>query len=324
MPTVKNIWKMPYQQQDADNFEHCLKGFIAEKTDPRNLQMGVLQPKLITNPRHPVNQPGALAHPSGRFESPHWTRLRTTIQDLRALYADGKSDKAFGTNLWLLELGRYVAFTCGGQLCPGPAKQFRGALAKLGLAQTGLEREDHYKGDVKQLKDVFRITLVGNTNAIYRAMALKITQTCTPENGMSIAKNVTRVPTGDPYGYSDTNIVAILPNKRFGEIQLNNRAILYGKMSAESFCRNILQIPSAGGVLPAEYQKFADDYGLMGGRGHLAYEVGERGGHTAADIARARRLSREYYAALRSPPESTEARNRLNEEVEAFYNQFHT
>jgi hypothetical protein len=276
-----NIKGNPYTILDADNFEKTLKNFREVQT-----------PHMGT---------------AGKG----WAKLSTTVNDLVKLYDDGKANVEFGTQFWLLELGRYVAYHCKGQLSPGPMKNFSGALAKLGLAQTGLERKEHYQGEVSQLKDVFRLTLVGDSPEISRNITSKIQLTCSVHNGMSLAKLVIRDPKENKYGYSDINIVVILPNKRFGEIQINNRAILYGKMSEKSFCRNL-------NVTIDEYCMLNSNYGIPGGLGHFFMEIGERGSGSATIKERAANLSKKYYGYLRSYPTQPDKALDLTTEIRDF------
>lgn len=79
-----------------------------------------------------------------------------------------------------------------------------------------------------------------------------------------------------------------LPNGQLGEVQVNNRPVLYGKMSKKDFCKA--------------------SYGIEGGLGHSLYEIWQKNfegrGKTAADLAK------RYYGTLRSFPRTNRRNSR--------------
>ncbi len=89
-------------------------------------------------------------------------------------------------------------------------------------------------------------------------------------------------------------------------------------MSRESFCKNILQKTITENDVPEEYRRLTNDYGVMGGRGHFFYEVGERGTHSPTEREIAQKLSEDDYAVLRTHPRSTIDKRSLSGKIEEF------
>jgi hypothetical protein len=110
---------------------------------------------------------------------------------------------------------------------------------------------------------------------------------------MSLKKNDVLIADRNPCGYSGATIVAVLPNKRFGEVQVNVRSLMYGKMSQGDFCRDLRVSTDA-------YARLRTRYGVEGGLGHAFYEVWrvDKQGPNGLEAAR---LSTLYYSLLRLP-----------------------
>lgn len=235
--------------------------------------------------------------------------------DVSRSYAEHK--RAGGTEDALFELGRYVAFRTGTIFVKGPLKSWGRLLDKLldfsvkygDDNTTVLDRG--YAGDIGKVKDVVRLTLVGENQTKYGlARALVRSVISSSGTGMKIIKDVTRNPAQDPCGYSDTNIVVMLQNGQPGEIQVNNRAILYGKMSKKDFCEQL-------GVSAARYFILGRSYGVEGGLGHALYEISQKDtGDRGTD---AKKLAKRYYGLLREfPTVNAMERKALVSELAAF------
>ena len=201
-----------------------------------------------------------------------------------------------GTQDALFELGRYVAHKTGAIFVPGPLKSYARVMEKVldfAIKEENGKQERGYEGNYGKVKDEVRLTLVGDDMNTYAAACDVMRTVCNAGNGLSFIKNTTRDPALDPCGYSDTNMVVKLPNGQPGEVQVNNRAVLYGKMSKKDFCNNL-------GVPENDYAMLEASYGIEGGLGHALYEIWQKDkgprGKLAADLAK------RYYGTLRSFP----------------------
>lgn len=204
--------------------------------------------------------------------------------------------RKLGTQDALFDLARYVAFKSGAVFVPGPMKTFERMLEKVmdyKVKVVNGKKERGYEGDYGKVKDEVRCTLVGDDAATYAAACDVMRAVCHAGNGLSFIKNNTRDPNLDPCGYSDTNIVVKLPNGQPGEVQINNRAVLYGKMAKQKFIYEV-------GVPEREYAMLEAGYGIEGGLGHALYEIWQK--NFAGTSQRAGELGKRYYGLLRAYP----------------------
>ncbi len=222
--------------------------------------------------------------------------------------------RAGGTMDALFELGRYVAFTSGTIFVPGPLKTMSRLMGKLmdfsGEMKDG-KHERGYEGDYSRVKDEVRLTLVGIDSTKYMiACDVMKSIVSNPAYGMSFIKNVTKDPALDDCGYSDTNMVIKLPNGEPGEVQVNSKAVLFGKMSKREFCQQI-------GVSGGDYWILGKKYGVEGGLGHPLYEIFRENQTERGRLAAS--LSKRYYNVLRAFPHGdAEDRKKLVGELAAF------
>lgn len=201
----------------------------------------------------------------------------------------------------LFELGRYVAYQTGASFVPGPLKGLDGVIRKVmdfttkRDPATGAILDKGYQGNYAGMKDEVRMTLVADDKNTYTKACIKVKEVVDGVgSGMMMMKNNPRNPDDDPCGYSDTNMVVRLPNGEPGEIQVNQRAIIYGKMADYAF-REQLQVSHD------EYMRLAMNYEIDGGMGHVFYEI-YRVAPESDNGTMAAKLSKRYYNVLRTYP----------------------
>ena len=222
-------------------------------------------------------------------------------EQVKNIYLDAQREE--GSNTLVKELGDYIAYKCNATCIPGPIKGIDGSMRKiLDFSEGG------YRGNTGLLKDVVRITLIGDSVEIYSNILSLMRIFCTRKNRYAIIKDKVVTPDQDTCGYSGANIVVNLPCNRPGEVQVNVRSIMYGKMSQKDYCTQLNTDVTA-------YTALSKSYGIEGGLGHWFYEIwrvdkfGENGKEAAA-------LSKDYYARLREYPRElpnpTAFLNRLN------------
>ena len=289
MPVLLNTNGVPYTDADAGRFLQMIADGAYDAVAPTA--------KFTTT--H-----GMQSGPQKSIEEVLKQKLELST-NIKKSYDEHK--RANGTQDALFELGRFVAFKTGAGFVPGTLKGWDGVIRK-----TMDFDEGGYKGNYQKMKDEVRMTLVGENAGMYKDICLYMRMFCKPRNKMSFIKDSPRDPNVDPCGYSDTNMVVELPNKQPGEVQVNNRAVLYGKMGKESFCRDL-------GVRNDEYMMLGAKYGIEGGLGHAFYEIYGRVSKGRPNGDKAAALSKRYYGILRSYPVINVAdRIKLVEEIKEF------
>ena len=278
----RNYLDQPYTALDADRFKTAFS-----------------QRREVEAPEYGKKQATNFQKGDGKIAL---SNLKMIIKDVRNIYAE--AHRMGGSNFQVQELGRFVAYECQSTMIPGPIKSHLGAFKKMGLAATDEDKmvkaEDRYSS-ARDLKDIVRVTIVGESEQAYQLIVSKLLTTCTSRYNMSIRKNAQIFPDKDPCGYSGANIVAVLPCMQMGELQVNNRAIMFGKMSQSDYCRDL-------NVTVDAYHASERTYGIEGGLGHTFYEI-YRDDKTGLNGREAARLSTIYYASLRKP--STDAGQRM-------------
>jgi hypothetical protein len=270
----RNFVDEPYTQKDADRFKELLKNY-GDRPAPTFAPRERVKPGKKGNAKVAVNI------------------LRTIVKEVHGIYHD--ANRIGGSEFQLQELGRYVAFMSQVDMIPGPTKLHAGAFRKLGLTSidsSQVHAKDRYES-AGQLKDIVRITLCATTTEQSKNAAGTLRRLCVPANKMSLKKDEDTVADRDACGYSGSNIVVVLPCKRFGEVQVNVRSIMFGKMSKHHFCE-MLAVDVAG------YEQLTMRYGVEGGLGHIFYKV-YSDDQTGANGLEAARLSKLYYGMLREP-----------------------
>ena len=171
-------------------------------------------------------------------------------------------------------IARRIADQTGGRVAEAPLKGRARALEKV---------VKDYKGNISELKDIARNTVVVEKNQYEKAVALLEKQ------GAKVRKID---PASDPLGYSGANGIIKTKAGMPAEIQVNTPEMIFAKESPAN-ARTILG--------EEKYAEIAAKTGVPGGRGHLIYE--EYRSLPAGEPARAARLeteSRAYYDQIRS------------------------
>ncbi len=200
-------------------------------------------------------------------------------------------------NKQLQQIGKEIAKTCHCRIQFGPVKSAESAGRKL---KTDYSQGVVPEGDWVEMKDLVRLTLLGNDYAHTETIAMAVKEYCRPIHGrrVSVVKAVENKPNDNPCGYSGYNFALRLSNDLTGEIQVNIPEVLYGKGPAEDFRR-------AAGSL--EWDRIRTRFQIESSLHHALYEIWRvdkagRNGLEAAD------LSKKYLDYLRGHPNFLVAR----------------
>jgi hypothetical protein len=303
MPLV-NRDGVPYTGADAFKFLQMLRNGGFKTDQPSHKFSTTFGPKILKEPgQKGLKDPGSQKSIVDVLKQKH--ELSTNIGESYREHnrKDGSKDALF-------DLGRYAAFKSGAVFIGPDLKGLDGVVRKVMNFKPGKERG--YEGNYALMKDEVRITLAADSQKVYNEACDVMRAVCNAANGLSFIKDKSRDHTKDPCGYSDTNMVVRLPNGEPGEVQINVRAILFGKMSEKDYVEQL-------GGDKADYMQLKMRYGIEGGLGHLFYEIYDRYCVGTPEGALAARLSTRYYAILRSYPNiNLLDRQKLIEEIKAY------
>jgi hypothetical protein len=192
-------------------------------------------------------------------------------------------------------LGTYCQLECkffgGVRWIPGPLKTLDKAMGKT---------ETAYGFAFGLNKDLVRATLACTSQPGLFMTANFVQKTCTAEFGMHLLKKEEQKSVHDggesETGYSGWNFgVQFKEHRAFSaEVQANTYELLYGKMSMQSFCRDLRVSLDA-------YRKMQNRLRFPGGLGHALYDISDtrRAKTTEEEGDRARSLASDYNDACR-------------------------
>lgn len=234
---------------------------------------------------------------------------RSSLEELVEKAQKGISRRLFSeenikeTQKQLQDLGDAVAKANGCTVKYGPVKTKPRAEEKV---------KADYGGDWYEIKDVVRMTIIAPDTAKLQKVAEAIRKACKPSEGRGLLKDFECKAEKSPCGYSGLNFVALLPNGRPGEIQVNVPEIMFGQMVEKTFEEIV------GSQVAAEMKK---EYGIEGGLGHIFYEL-YRVKPDAPESKEAAAMSKEYFAFLRKAnPKKTE-QEAMQAKLNAFKEKF--
>jgi hypothetical protein len=201
----------------------------------------------------------------------------------------------------LFELVRWI---------PGPLKKLEKAMPKT---------EEDYKFEWGNNKDLVRGTLACETQLGLKLVTDLMKKIVTPEFGMSFIKKMEVIPSSDPGGNSTTGysgwnfVIRFKDHPMFGaEVQANTYDMMYGKMAADEFCKQLL-------VSDSQYSEFQSRLMFPGGLGHALYDISEyvKAGTTKEESVLALKLANDYNDACRGSFRNTNL-GKLNQDIMDF------
>lgn len=200
-------------------------------------------------------------------------------------------------NEQLQKIANDIAKNCGCKIMLGPPKTGESAGRKL--------RDDYSQGvvpegDWHEMKDLVRLTFLGNNTVETAAIANEVKRYCgvgTSEiiggKGLSLIKKEETLPSSNACAYSGYNFVVRLRNGVPGEIQINIPEVLYGKGPKDDFCN------AAG---QDSWDRIRSRFQIESSLGHGLYEVWRKDKGASLNSRMAANLSKQYYDYLRGVP----------------------
>jgi hypothetical protein len=185
----------------------------------------------------------------------------------------------------LQDLGKFVMNSMNNvQFIQGPLK---------GIERLEFKTRNDYGGLYGENKDIVRGTIACESPADLHQVVALLQKTCTPEYGMAINGGQPKIKVAGEYlGYTDTTFIVIFKGLALGgELQCNTKALLYAKMSKDSYIRNI-------GCSVDEYVRLSKQFGAKGGLGHVFYNIHRAAESPEADKSEAAALSAKYYSLI--------------------------
>lgn len=209
--------------------------------------------------------------------------------------------------------GQLIAYMCNCKMIKGPMKTLVRADEKVGK---------DYKGDWSKVKDLVRMTILAPTPNDLALVAEKI-RVMGVMPPWCILKDEEPKADTDPCGYSGLNFV--LQKNRQGsvgaknqppvapppdvqgisnaqwaktvrmEIQANVPEMIYGKECEEDFIKML------GAIGQDQFDKMKAKLKIVGGLGHVFYEISKSNDANVGTQETAKALSKRYYEYLRDP-----------------------
>lgn len=212
----------------------------------------------------------------------------------------------------LKQIGAAIAAKCRCKVMYGPPKSQDSANRKL---MSDYSKGVVPEGDWHEMKDLVRLTFLGNNAVETAAIANEVKRYCgvgtsdiVGGKGLSLIKKEETLPSSNACAYSGYNFVVRLRCGVPGEIQVNIPEVLYGKGPKDDFCN------AAG---QDSWDRIRSRFQIESSLGHGLYEVWRKDKGASLNSRMAANLSRQYYDYLRSVPNIGVARP-LQGELTAF------